>query len=150
MMKFKLTLMGGVVAFLIFLVSIIFEMDLFEKVIGALESLERYEIDELVIPFIVFLLFAYLDQSRSRRSREIEFEKIKIYKAMLSSAHHVLNNFLNQMQLFKIKAQNTPGFDAKVLSVYDQITKDASTQLEALGSITNIDEATIHESVKPK
>ena len=54
------------------------------------------------------------------------------------------------MQLFKMTAEDTPGFDPDVLSIYDQIIRDASMQIDALGSITNIDESSIHAAVAPK
>ena len=69
---------------------------------------------------------------------------------MLASTHHVLNNFLNQMQIFKMTAERTPDFDPNVLTLYSRIMKDAKEQIDALGSITDIDEASIHNSVAPK
>ncbi len=54
------------------------------------------------------------------------------------------------MQLFKLTAEKTPGFPPKVLALYDQIIKDALVQIEALGDITNIDEAAILASVAPQ
>ncbi|MCK4837816.1 MAG: hypothetical protein KAS94_03380 [Desulfobulbaceae bacterium] len=76
-----------------------------------------------------------------------EMEKIKVYKAMIHSTHHILNNFLNQMMIFKLTAEETPGFDYDVLSLYEKIIEDASIQIDALSSITNIDEISIRESV---
>ncbi len=55
-----------------------------------------------------------------------------IYKAMISAIHHVLNNFLNQMQLFKLVAEDTPGFNHEILSLYDDVIDEASGQIEAL------------------
>jgi hypothetical protein len=69
---------------------------------------------------------------------------------MVSSTHHILNNFLNQMQLFKLTAQDTPGFDPQILSLYDRIIKDATNQIEALSNIEKVNETTIQESVIPK
>ena len=48
---------------------------------------------------------------------KLENAKLRIYKAMLSSSHHILNNFIYQMDIFKITAEDTPGFDAKNTSV---------------------------------
>jgi predicted PurR-regulated permease PerM len=79
-----------------------------------------------------------------------EKEKIKIYKAMIKSTHHILNNFLNQMMIFKLTAEDTPGFDHNVLSLYEKIIEDATTQIDALSSITTIDEISICTSVAPQ
>lgn len=150
MKKYKLTLIGLFLATIISSITLTFKLDLFELVIETLISLEEYEIDEFIIPVILLLVFSFFDQIRIQRLQKIEYEKVKIYRAMLESTRHILNNFLNQVQLFKITAENTPNFDPEVLSLYDVVIKDASIQIEALGSITNIDEKSIHESVEPK
>ena len=69
---------------------------------------------------------------------------------MMSSTHHVLNNFLNQMQLFKLEAEDTPEFDPEILNLYGQIIEEASLQIDALGSITKVNDISIRSSVKPK
>jgi 2-polyprenyl-3-methyl-5-hydroxy-6-metoxy-1,4-benzoquinol methylase len=54
------------------------------------------------------------------------------------------------MQLFKMTAEDTPEIAPDVLSLYNVVIKDTSTQIEELGSITPIDELSIHASVTPK
>ena len=150
MKKYKLTIVGIFLAFAVFSISIVFNIDLFEKVMETVESLERFEIDELIIPLFILLIFSFLDQIRRQNLQNVEKEKTKIYRAMMFSTHHILNNFLNNMQLFKMTAEDTPEFDPDVLSLYDVVIKDTSTQIEELGSITTIDELSIHASVTPK
>lgn len=149
MRKYGLTLLGLLISIVVLLGAIIKDLDLFESVTSFLNSVERFEVDEFIIPIIIFLFFAGLDLLKRRKSRKVELEKLKIYKAMLGSTHHILNNFLNQMQLFKITADRTPGFAPEILDLYDQIMNDASMQIEALGSITNISESSIETSIDP-
>ncbi len=150
MTKYTLTLVGVSIAIAVLLFTKLTGFELFEAVVDFFVEIEHYELDEFVIPLGIVLVFALFDQARMRRSHRVEREKIKIYKAMLSSTHHILNNFLNQMLLVKLAAKETPGFDPKVLALYEQIVGDASTQIEALGSITRIDEVSIHKSVEPR
>lgn len=147
MKNYRLTLFGLVISVLIYLVTIIFGLDLFERSLYALESVERYEIDEFIIPTMIFSFFVFLDSIKRQRHKKVELEKIKIYRAMMASTHHILNNFLNQMQLFKMTADRTPGFSPEVLALYEQIIDEASTQIEALGNITSISEASIENSI---
>ncbi len=35
---------------------------------------------------------------------------------MLSSSHHILNNFIYQMNIFKMTAEETLGFDSEILA----------------------------------
>ncbi len=147
-MKYKLSMTGLIISISVFLIAIIFDMDLFERSIKVMHSLERFEVDEFIIPLFIFFAFSFVDQMKMKNSQRIEVEKIKIYKAMLSSTHYILNNFINQMQLFKMTAKETPQFDRKILSLYDEVITDASTQIEALGAIAQIDEISIKSSVK--
>ena len=150
MKDYSLTAIGIILGLSILFVSIFLNVELFEMVINELEYLEKYEIDEFLIPSFIIFWFALVDQIKKHKTQQIEHEKIKIYKAMLFSTHHILNNYMNQMMLFKITAKKTPGFDSKVLSMYDEIIKDTSTQIEALGNITDINEESINKSVKPQ
>ncbi|MGD2117527.1 MAG: hypothetical protein PVG66_04150 [Chromatiales bacterium] len=150
MKNFKWTIVGVASAIFLYLITVAFDLELYENLVLLLEDLEHYEIDELILPLVALVAFAVYDMHRRNKAQKLETEKAKIYKAMLASTHHILNNFLNQMQLFKITAQKTPDFDPRILSMYDEIIRGASSQIQALSSITHIDEKIIHESVAPK
>ena len=130
------------------------ETEPFEVVVRFLKSAEQYELDEFFIGFFIFLCFLVVDllrrQKQQKMEKKIEQEKVRIYTAMLSSAHHILNNFLNQMLLFKITAENTPGFDQHILSLFDTVMDEADQQIKKLGDIKEIDAETIKDSVKPQ
>ena len=150
MKNYTLTFIGATLATSLLLITLIADIDLFEAAIAILEKFENYEVDEFIIPAFIFLRFAFIDLSKRQKKQKIELEKIKIYEAMMSSTHHILNNFINQILLFKITADKTPGFNPKVLALYDQIHNEATAQIEALGNIAKIDEKSIHASVAPK
>ena len=150
MKHYTFTIIGMVLALTVLFSTLFFKIDLFEIVHGILSGLEEYEADEFIIPVIILSVFSLFDQVRRQRLKKIEDEKLKIYEAMMHSTHHILNNFLNQMLLFKMSADNTTGFDPEILSLYDMVINDATAQIEALGNIVSVDEASIYESVKPK
>ncbi len=148
-MKFSITVTGVLTAVIFFLVTTIFDLDLFEEFTIILAKLDKYEIDELIIPILIILVSMLFDyKSRAEKTRT-ENEKMKIYKAMVFSVQHILNNFLHQMQLFKITAEDTPDFPENVLNLFDSTIEEASGQINALSTISQIDEDTIYESVKP-
>ena len=126
------------------------DVDFFERLVNLLNGLEEYEIDELIIPFFIFLVFAFVDAFKRNRINKVNAEKLKIYTAMMSSTQHILNNFLNQMQLFKLTAEDTPKFDPEVLALYDEIIDEAKMQISALGNVNHINESSIHDAVAPK
>ncbi|MCP3922785.1 MAG: hypothetical protein GY714_09395 [Desulfobacterales bacterium] len=152
MKYYRLTMIGLAISTVIYLLTIIIGVDLFEKLIELLHGLEKYELDELIIPttiFIAFSLFELIDRQRSHKI-EVEREKIKIYEAMIFSTQHILNNFLNQIQVFKQTAEETENFDPEVLGYYDEIIDEASGQIDSLCKVTEINEVSILESIKPK
>lgn len=150
MKKYKLTVVGLVISLMFFLATHIFDYDIFENIVELLEKAEKFEIDEIVMPIFISLLFATFDFFRMHKKNKIEIEKIKIYKAMLASTNHVLNNFLNQMLLFKLTADDTPGFDPEILSLYETIIKETSDQIKEPGSVTRMNESSRKASVAPK
>ncbi|NNF99817.1 MAG: hypothetical protein HKM93_10600 [Desulfobacteraceae bacterium] len=150
MKKYKLTLIGLSVSGAVLLIILIGRIELFEAFVSALNELEQFEIDEFIIPFMIFGVFAYSDQVRRRRHQRSELEKIRIFNATMSSTHHIMNNLLNQLQLLNMTTENIPDVDPEVRLLCEKAIEEASLKLEALSSITNINETTIRESVAPK
>ncbi len=148
--RYRLTWMGFVVAVLVGVLSNLFDLDPFDNLVHLFHSVEQYEIDEIFIAAVIFLIFLVTDLILRQRDQKVEMEKVKVYRAMLSSAHHILNNFLNQMQLFKMTADSTPGFDEDVLALYNSIIEEATQQIEALSNVSEISETAIQKSVMPK
>jgi len=148
--RYKITWFGLALAVLVGILSNIFDLDPFDNLVLLFQSVEDYEIDEIFIALIIFLLFLATDLILHQKDRKVEAEKVKVYKAMASSTHHILNNFLHQMQLFKMTADNTPGFDPRILQLYNTIINEATQQIEALSSISEINETAIQKSVMPR
>ncbi len=147
MNKHRLSLIGLVLSIFIYFSSILLELELFEQVMSFLASLEQFEFDEAIIPLLIFFTFVFFNTRRNSKKIQMENAKLNIYKAMLNSSHHILNNFIYQMDIFKITAEDTPGFDAKVLSFYEDIINNASHQIDSLSNLTTIDEFSIRTSV---
>ncbi|WP_103068708.1 hypothetical protein [Aquimarina sediminis] len=147
MNKYKLTFIGLALSIFIFITSVTLELELFEKFVTFLESLEKFEFDEIIIPLIIFFIFLFIDTRRHSKKVQVENAKLNIYKAMLSSSHHILNNFIYQMDIFKITAEDTPGFNVHVLAFYEEIISNASCQISSLSNLTSIDEFSIRTSV---
>ena len=148
--KYRLSLVGFTIAAVIFTISVIYDLDFFERFVASLNIMEAYEIDEFIIPLFILSIFVLLNLFKRKKEYKIKHEKLIIYKAMLSSSHHVLNNFLYQMEIFKMTAEETPGFDPDILKLYDEIIEKASQQINNLATIKTIDEASIVDSVSPK
>ncbi len=147
MYKYKLTILGLVFSVFLYITTILLELDLFEQFIVFLRSMDHLELDEIILPFLLFCVFLFIDMRRHSKKVQVENAKLNIYKAMLSSSHHILNNFIYQMDIFKLTAEDTPGFDAKVLAFYEDIISNASHQIDSLSNLSEIDEFSIRTSV---
>jgi len=79
-----------------------------------------------------------------------EHEKQEIYLSMTNAAQHVLNNLLNQLQLFKMAADSSGDFDRNILALYDDVTNEARNLITRLSSVTELNHQNIRESVAPK
>ena len=101
----------------------------------------------LIVATIIF--FGSYVEYHMRRVREKEKEKTDIYLAMLRSSNHILNNFLNQMQIMKIEAEQCQGFNEDILAVYDIIAGEASELIRDLEKIPSITKEDILATVAP-
>ncbi len=147
MNKYKLTLIGLGLAIFIYVFTVILELDLYDYFMNLLINIEQFKLDKLIIPVAIFFIFLFLDTRRRKKKSLVENAKHDIYKAMLCSSHHIINNFIYQMDLFKITAEDTPGFDTQILSFYEDIISNTSHQIYSLSNLETIDEFSIRTSV---
>lgn len=99
---------------------------------------------------ITTLLLYFLINCDYKKLIAKEHEKTQIFKATIRAVHHILNNFLNNMTLFKLEAESCDAFDKQVLEMYDEVINAAQTQIQDLSSIHELTEEKIKNSVFPK
>lgn len=103
----------------------------------------------IAIFFLVVLLGSYADY-HTQKIMQKEEEKIKVFRTTVDASHHILNNFLQKMMLFRMAAEKSLDFDKSKLALYDQIIIDTAKQIKKLDAITHISEETIKDTVYPK
>lgn len=150
MARFKFIIIGSIFSIGLYIITVIFNLDLFEFFVNSIAKLEIIELDELIIPIFIFVFFVFLNILINFNKNKILLEKTKIYSAMLHSLHHILNNFINQAQIVKIEAESSKDFNKEVLEIYDNIIDEAYNLTRSLESVDQIDEKNITDSVKPK
>lgn len=79
-----------------------------------------------------------------------ESEKREIYVSILNASHHILNNLLNQLLLFKIEAENSTDFDKKVLMQFNEAFNEAYNHVSNLANVPDISSGNISKSIAPK
>jgi len=108
------------------------------------------EFNELWMRTAIFVLLIVLGIYADHHTRKIiqkEKEKTRVFLATVSASHHILNNFLNKMHLFKFEAERSSDFDKNILTLYDHVIQDTAEQIKKLESITNISEESIKDTV---
>jgi hypothetical protein len=75
---------------------------------------------------------AYLDQ------RWQEEERYRVYRKTLEGVRHIFLNYLNQMQLLVIEAEEHPGFDPEVIGIARQVSEEAAAALGRLGEMERV------------
>ncbi|MEY3219805.1 MAG: hypothetical protein RIT27_1162 [Pseudomonadota bacterium] len=96
---------------------------------------------------ITTILLYFLIRRDYQKLLAKETEKNKIFQATIRVVHHILNNFLNNMTLFKLEAENCDEFDKQVLGLYDEVISSAQTQLQTLSSVHDLTEEKIKNTV---
>lgn len=147
MRHFFWTWIGLGLFLVLFCMSNYLDFHLFEWFISWLDTAEVQTQYELVIPSFVLIFFVILDEIRRKKKRQIASVKQEIYRSMLQASDHVVKNFLNQMQLFRLTAEETPDFNPQVIAQFDEIIKNATDQMHALREVEKVDEEAIQHAV---
>ena len=99
---------------------------------------------------VTTLLLNLLIMRDNARARKQEQEKRDVFDATVKAAHHILHNFLNQMTLFKMEAEESDDFEKEVIIIFDEVMGEAQTQIRNLSMITDVTKEQIEQSVAPK
>lgn len=79
-----------------------------------------------------------------------EQEKRAIFNATISSTQHILNNLLNQMYFFRLKAEESNAFDAYTLKLFNKTMREGEKLIKKLSEVDELTEDSIKASVYPK
>ena len=82
--------------------------------------------------------------------KEKQLEVVYVYNAMIYASHHILNNLLNQMRLFRMEALRSKDFDQNVINLYDNAIKEASDLMDTLSKVKDASEESIYAPVSVK
>lgn len=68
----------------------------------------------------------------------LEAEKLAVYNKTVEGAHHILLNYVNQMQIVTLAAEQCPGFDQSALQIADEISDKVAAELAKLDQIARV------------
>lgn len=111
------------------------------------------DFDELWMRCIIFILlisFGLFADYHTKKLIEKNTEKHEVYRTMLNATHHILNNFLNKMTLFRVEAEKSKDFNKDMLKLYNQVINDTDIQIRSLENIQEPSKINIEKIYKPK
>jgi hypothetical protein len=150
MNKFNFALKATFLSVLFWLIeslihNLFFSEDNFE--IFPTDSNELWMRVVIVILVISFGIYADFQTEKLLKKEE---EKRLIFKATIYSSQHITNNLLNQMQFFRMKADENNAFSSEVIKLYDQSLLEGQELMELLSNVDDLTEENIRMSVSPK
>lgn len=80
----------------------------------------------------------FLTRAAYRQHEQATREKYEVYRSTMSGAHHVLMNYLNQMQLVTLEAESKKDFDPEILQLSKSLSEQAAFELKRMGEIKDI------------
>ena len=110
--------------------------DLFNLGFKEILRIEDNELDEFVTAFLLIIVGLSLDLVRARqiarRRAETNEQRLQVLKATMRTVHDLMNNFLNNLQLFRMEAEEGP-LTPESLELFDDLISGTAEKLKALG-----------------
>ena len=101
----------------------------------------------IVVLIIGIGLFA---ESQANKIVAAESEKLEIFVATVSSAQHILNNLLNQLQLIIYDVDKADKLSDETRTHLEQSIRESKEHIDKLSAVVELNAETIKESVRPK
>jgi hypothetical protein len=81
------------------------------------------------------VLIYFLARHAAKKLEEKERKRRQELQTLLGGVHHILLNYLNQMQLVSLEAERCEGFDQETVALARKLSAEASTELQKLSQL---------------
>lgn len=100
------------------------------------------------------LLILTIGRRAFEKHQRTHEEKQAVFNKTVEGSYHILLNYLNQMQLVTLEAEQCPTFDREVLKLAHTISDEATAELNKLRDIKNITteqiDAVVYEKLRKR
>jgi hypothetical protein len=111
-------------------------LDLFDSGLREILHIEDNEWDEFGSAVLLIVIGLAIDRLRARqvakRQSEIDAQRLRVLQATMRTVHDLVNNFLNNLQLFRLEAEDGP-LSLESLKFFDDLIYETAEKLKALG-----------------
>jgi PAS domain S-box-containing protein len=75
---------------------------------------------------------------RKRADAEIQRQRLRVFRATMTTVHDIVNNLLNSLQFIRLESEGR--LPPELLTLFDGMIQDASLKLAALGDLQTVNE----------
>lgn len=76
----------------------------------------------------------------TRNKLEVQEERLKVFRATMRTVQDIMNTFLNNVQLFRLEAEEKNALKCESLALMDSVVKDTAAKLKKLADLDSIHE----------
>lgn len=137
------------------ILAVLFNLDLFEhiqaRVQATLVTLETFEADEFLVVLLLIIVALLIDlirlRNRARREHELDQHRVQVMRSTMATVQDVVNNFLNNLQLFRFEAERSQALDADYLKLFDDLIEETAQKIKDIDDMETIAERQICEGL---
>ena len=148
---YRTTCICAVLGATVYILSLAFDIDIFEAMLEFLRNHELMEADEIVVAGLLIVAGLHDDLVRMRRRRERELEvqreRLRVLKATMRTVQDIVNNALNGLVLMRLEGESGKPLDRESLRLMDSIIYETSQKLKELGDLDDTPEKEIDSGI---
>ncbi len=139
---YKFTTVLLVISIVILFLTLSGRIEVFEYIVEFFEMLEAYEVDELFLVTFLLALGLAIDFRlillKRRTTSIIKDKEIAVLKATMNNVLDIVNNYLNQIQLLGIEAEENGKVSKQNIQLIETLTFETSKRLKKLANLEEI------------
>ena len=145
----KISIYAVILSLIFWLVESVIHRFIFSEAFELIPS----DLNELWMRLVIVVLiigFGLFAESQTNKIVAAEIEKHEIFVATVSSAQHILNNLLNQLQLIIYDVDKADKLSDETRTQLEQSIRESKEHIDKLSAVVELNAETIKESVRPK
>jgi len=140
--RLKSTLVGAVITGILLFIDLKYDLDFSERVVDFFHSIEQWQIDEIALCSLAILLGMAADLAllihRMIEKRRLHAARMEVMEKALLKTQHIVNNYLNEMLLFKIELEKRDSIPKVELERFGNAIYHAANELEKIERLEDL------------
>ena len=139
---FRGTILGVSGATILLIIDLYFNLDFSEWLVRLARSTEKWEFDEIILCSVLAFIGMGIDLinsvERSVQKRRLHAARVEVMEKALNKTQHIVNNYLNEMLLFKILLDEHRRLTPEELARFESSIYHASEELRKIEKLEDL------------